>query len=227
MKKIEIGDKVKAISETEHKKFPKFYPPVGTIGTVVNVFKNAENRLIDVDVQWPAGTTARGGIWMCPAEHVELVDDENNKEDVIMSKFEIGNKVKAISEEQHVNFPMFYPKVGTIGEITAGPFPFLDLEIPGMARIFGSKLRYGVKWPEGSTSGDDDWLALVEEVIKDETSGKNDDLKEVCKFTHQFFSGLVESGFDVSNALILTGAFLNSMVSEAGKMASNPKEEDK
>lgn len=56
--------------------------------------------------------------------------------------FKAGDKVIFTSEMAHERSPMFYPEVGTVGEIIA-----YDRD---------SCL---VKWPDGSTSDHDTWFA--------------------------------------------------------------------
>lgn len=66
-----------------------------------------------------------------------------------MSKFNVGDKVIAISKQAHKDDPESYPKVGTIGYVQ---------EAEG-----GSKL-YKVQWQLGSTSCNNLWCAREDEI---------------------------------------------------------------
>ena len=69
-KKFKVGDKVRYIGK-DHKEMPVFYPPIGTIGTVVNQL----NEYDDVYIQWAKGSTSREDCWYCDRHDVELVED--------------------------------------------------------------------------------------------------------------------------------------------------------
>ena len=53
------GDKVVFISENKHKEFPRYYPEVGTVGTVVGVDR------YDALVKWEKGSTSSDDHWTC------------------------------------------------------------------------------------------------------------------------------------------------------------------
>lgn len=76
-KKFKVGDKVRYIGK-DHREMPEFYPPVGTIGTVIN----QSNECDDVYVQWEKGSTSRKDCWYCDRHDVELVEnvDMTNEE---------------------------------------------------------------------------------------------------------------------------------------------------
>lgn len=71
-REIEIGDKVRYIAEDpKEDKESGFYPPKGTIGTVIGI-----NSIFDVApylIQWPEGTTKWNGRWYVEKENIELV----------------------------------------------------------------------------------------------------------------------------------------------------------
>lgn len=57
-----IGKKVVFKNDYLHKRLPKFYPAVGTIGTVIDrsqVFKD------NFCIRWPKGTTSDNDEWYC------------------------------------------------------------------------------------------------------------------------------------------------------------------
>lgn len=64
------GDKVRFIDAKAHEDYPDFYPPVGTIGTVLRMFGNGV-----LDVQWPTGSTTGDDRWNCHTCRVEPVEE--------------------------------------------------------------------------------------------------------------------------------------------------------
>lgn len=69
---IEIGDKVRYITEdTEESKESQFFPPKGTIGTVIGI----EDDAVPYHIRWPEGTTKWNGCWYVSREDIELVDN--------------------------------------------------------------------------------------------------------------------------------------------------------
>lgn len=58
-----IGERVMFTDPNAHKECPRWYPPKGTIGTVVQC--NSVNNPA-VRVQWPDGTTGGNGCWYTP-----------------------------------------------------------------------------------------------------------------------------------------------------------------
>lgn len=66
---IEVEDKVRYIIDAATtKKFPEFYPPKGTIGTVIGI-EDSPFYLI----RWPKGATKGDGCWYAKKEDIELV----------------------------------------------------------------------------------------------------------------------------------------------------------
>lgn len=90
---MELGARVKYVCiDTEEDKETGFYPPVGTLGTVVN----ADNT--GVRVNWDSGTKGEG-VWWCGYKDVEVVEVENiNSELVnkIASFFEVEENWRAL-----------------------------------------------------------------------------------------------------------------------------------
>ena len=70
-KEIKIGDIVRYIGK-DHKEMPKFYPEIGTIGTVVEEVGDA-----DWYIQWTKGSTSRKDCWYCDENDIELVENED------------------------------------------------------------------------------------------------------------------------------------------------------
>lgn len=69
-RKIEVGDKVRYIIDAATtKECPEFYPPKGTVGTVLWVGYESGQCYI----QWPEGTTEGSGRWHTEIKSVELV----------------------------------------------------------------------------------------------------------------------------------------------------------
>lgn len=66
---IKVGDKVRYITDADTtKEFPEFYPPKGTIGTVIGI-EDSPLYLI----RWPEGTTEDDGCWYAKEEDIELI----------------------------------------------------------------------------------------------------------------------------------------------------------
>lgn len=69
-REIKVGDKVRYIAEdSKEDKESGFYPPKGTIGTVLWVGSDSDQ----CHIQWPMGTTKGGGCWYAEKESVEPV----------------------------------------------------------------------------------------------------------------------------------------------------------
>lgn len=69
-REIEVGDKVRYITEDDaRRKELGYYPPKGTIGVVVRIEDDAVKYL----VRWPEGTTKVDGCWYVGREDIELV----------------------------------------------------------------------------------------------------------------------------------------------------------
>ena len=70
-REIKVGDRVRYIFEdSKEDKETGFYPPKGTVGTVLWVGYESGQCYI----QWPEGTTEGSGRWHTEIKSVELVD---------------------------------------------------------------------------------------------------------------------------------------------------------
>lgn len=76
MSKFNVGDKVRYIGK-DHNNMPKFYPEIGTIGTLVK-----ECGDTDWYIQWAKGSTSREDCWYCNENDIELFEnvDMTNEE---------------------------------------------------------------------------------------------------------------------------------------------------
>ena len=76
MSKFNVGDKVRYVGQN-HREMPEFYPPVGTIGTLLK-----ECGDTDWYIQWAKGSTSREDCWYCDDSDIELVEnvDMTNEE---------------------------------------------------------------------------------------------------------------------------------------------------
>ena len=133
---FKAGDKVKFLGfntkdeEALHDK--QFYPPVNTIGKVVNP------SLIYCFVQWPDGTTADNGVWACQNIYLEKVTEHwvpATKDNV-----KVGSKVRITDGKGHKDNPQWFSDVGTVGIVMEAGFH-----------------THFIQWPEGSTSERDRW----------------------------------------------------------------------
>lgn len=69
---IKVGDKVRYITEdTDDAKESGFYPPKGTIGTVIGI--DSVDDIAPYHIKWPEGTTKWNGCWYVDREDIELV----------------------------------------------------------------------------------------------------------------------------------------------------------
>lgn len=67
---IEVGDRVRYIAEDpEDIKKSGFFPPKGTVGTVIGI----ENDRAPYHIRWPEGTTKGDGCWYVSRGTIELV----------------------------------------------------------------------------------------------------------------------------------------------------------
>lgn len=133
---FKVGGKVKflglSIENEEALSNRRFYPPVNTIGEVV------ESDLIYCVVRWPKGITLGDGIWRCRNDYLEKVTEcwvPATKDNV-----KIGSKVRMIDGEGHRYNPEWLPNVGTVGIVMEVGFH-----------------THFIQWPEGSTSESDIW----------------------------------------------------------------------
>ena len=70
-KDLQVGDKVVYTNKKDHKEYPNWYPPVGTIGVVVKTYDRSGN----LRVQWPKDKTAGSGIWFVSYGDVKKYKD--------------------------------------------------------------------------------------------------------------------------------------------------------
>ena len=104
-----VGDKVVFIDKNKHEEHPKFYPEVGTVGTVVGVDG-------DVFVKWEEGSTSGDDRWYCGFEHCipakEYFKKEKEKGNMKKNgrKFKVGDRVRIIKDYD-------YAKKGMVGTI--------------------------------------------------------------------------------------------------------------
>lgn len=151
---MEVGNKVILMEGWLHYMNEKVYPIYGTQGTVVRVGvdreENTENIVMMVgsgdmvEVQWD-GSDKKTLVFESQLQFASLPMPEN--------KFGIGDTVRFIADDQHKQYPQFYPPVGTKGKI--------DNICAGD--------EYGIRWKKGTTSGNDTWLAtgrMIELVKK-------------------------------------------------------------
>lgn len=136
---FKTGDKVKflGLSEDEALVGSQFYPPVNTVGEVVEILSPEF-----CFVQWPKGAVYSNGALSCPNRFLEKVIDEKVTEHwvpVTKDNVKVGSKVRMIDEDCHNIHPYWYPAVGTIG----------------IVKIIGHNCR--VQWPKNTTSGNDRW----------------------------------------------------------------------
>ena len=112
---FKTGDKVKFLgfsSEDESLVGSQFYPPVNTIGEVVEVLSPEF-----CFVQWPKNTVYSNGALSCPNSFLEKVTEQwvpATKNNVCK-----GDNVRYINAEKSEQHPEFYPSYGTIGKVVS------------------------------------------------------------------------------------------------------------
>ena len=137
---FKTGDKVKflGLSEDEALVGSQFYPPVNTIGEVVEVLSPEF-----CFVQWPKGAIYSNGALSCPNRFLEKVTDEKVTEHWVPAtkdNVKVGNKVRMIDGKIHNEKPQWFPIVGTVGIVRN--LYYINCE---------------VQWPKGTTSWKDKW----------------------------------------------------------------------
>ena len=116
---FKAGDKVKflGLSEDEALVGSQFYPPVNTVGEVVEILSSEF-----CFVQWPNGAVYSNGALSCPNCFLEKVIDEKVIEHwVPATKNNVckGSNVRYINAKKSEQHPEFYPSYGTIGKVVS------------------------------------------------------------------------------------------------------------
>lgn len=144
------GDKVMMMDEKAHASCPDNYPPKGTIGVVVNYSLRDETALVN----WGKGSGVEPNgedeyAWWCGEKRLEKVSantQEKQKEDVNMSKFNVGDKVVFINAQKHKSHSEYYPAVDTVGTV-------VKIDEHPMIEDFGLLVNWG------NAKGVDVWQA--------------------------------------------------------------------
>ncbi len=138
---FKVGDKVKflgiSIEDKEALSNRWFYPPVNTVGEIV------ESDLVFCLVQWPKGTTSGDGIWRCRHNYLEKVTEHWVPVNDDGSNVKKDDYVRYTEEHKHKNSPEYYPAKDMIGKVI---------------KVCSNQTCF-VQWPKGSTSGNDKWYA--------------------------------------------------------------------
>lgn len=142
---FKTGDEVKflGLSEDEALVGSQFYPPVNTVGEVVEVLSPEF-----CFVQWPKGAIYSNGALSCPNRFLEKVTDEKVTEHWVPAtkdNVKVGSKVRMIDGELHNEKPQWFPAVGTVGIVRK--LDYINCE---------------VQWPKGTTSWQDKWWCNYE-----------------------------------------------------------------
>lgn len=144
---FKVGDKVKFlglnIEDEEVLNNRLFYPPVNTVGKVVELGSDY------CFIQWPDGATADNGVWACRNSYLEKVTEHwvPGTEDNV----NVGSKVRFVNECLHKKYPQYFPCKNTIGEVKTA---------------FGGYNSgiCDIQWPKGTTSKIDLWFAKFEDL---------------------------------------------------------------
>ena len=77
---FQIGDEVVFVASNMHECGSQWYPEVGTIGVIKEVYK-LDNDGLDTRVQWPKGTTSKKDLWYVNHKWIEpLYSDQGEIE---------------------------------------------------------------------------------------------------------------------------------------------------
>ena len=140
---FKAGDKVKFLGlsfEDESLVGSQFYPPVNTVGEVVEVLSPEF-----CFVQWPNGAVYSNGALSCPNRFLEKVIEPWVP--AIKDNVKVGSKVMMIDGELHNEKPSWFPAVGTVGVVRK--LDYINCE---------------VQWPKGTTSWQDKWWCNYEHL---------------------------------------------------------------
>lgn len=136
---FKVGDKVKFlglnIEDEEALNNRRFYPPMNTIGEVVELGSDY------CFVQWPKGITVDDGVWACRNSYLKKITERwvpVNGDNV-----KKGDFVRYIDEEMHKKEPEYYPAKDMAGKVI---------------RVCSDQ-TCNIQWPKGSTSSNDKWYA--------------------------------------------------------------------
>lgn len=112
---FKVGDKVKflgfGIEDEETLDIRLFYPPVNTVGEVVELGSDY------CFVQWPKGITTADGVWACRNKYLEKITERWVP--ATRDSIKVGSKVRYLNAERHLKNPEFYPAQGTIGKVVS------------------------------------------------------------------------------------------------------------
>lgn len=110
---FKAGDKVKFlglnIEDEEALNNRRFFPPVNTVGEVVELGSDY------CFVQWPEGTTADNGVWACRNYCLEKITER--WVGAVNVELKKGDRVKMIDNHTFKYDPAYYPAINTIGAV--------------------------------------------------------------------------------------------------------------
>ena len=94
-----FGDKVVFVVEKKHKKYPQYYPEVGTVGTILGCDNNT-----CAFVKWEKGSTSLDDHWVCefdwmiPAEEYYQKEKEKSNMKKKTTEFKVGDRVRLVKD---------------------------------------------------------------------------------------------------------------------------------
>lgn len=136
---FKVGDKVKFlglnIEDEEALTNRRFFPPVNTIGEIVEF---GSNYCI---VQWPRSTTSGDGVWDCRNSYLEKVTE--HWVPVNGNNIQKGDSVRYIGKYGHKNNPEYYPAKDVVGKVI---------------KVYSNRTCF-IQWPKGATSQNGRWRA--------------------------------------------------------------------
>lgn len=78
-KDYKMGMRVRFTNADDHETMPDFFPPVGTIGEVINTTccDDEEDDIDCVFIQWPEGSTSDDDCWYAKPNEIEPVEEDS------------------------------------------------------------------------------------------------------------------------------------------------------
>lgn len=134
LKDCKVGKLVRWVDEKNHRECPQYYPPVGTIGTILEVTED------DILVRWPQDKTADPNEWYCDTHCVEEVQG-------LLTDGEIWDMLRAKMEKNGVKADCF-KSVSNAGfsNLTALNYPLYSKE--ALIKAVALAYRVGYKRAE-------------------------------------------------------------------------------
>lgn len=74
-----VGDEVVFVNSEMHEESPQWYPKVGTVGVVVDIYEPADDDDFTTRVQWPEESTSKSDEWWLRHEWIEPLSPDQGE----------------------------------------------------------------------------------------------------------------------------------------------------